>query len=200
LTTQYTATLLDPDYYFPAIKKLGYAENSPAFSVSGNMGARGSNSYLTPTLTSTTYASAYVGTIGTSDTTDLFYALENPQTFPVSQTAINPSGITFVTGDYASSPTAYAGDVVLKWGAPGDDAKISSAMQSAIIGMYQSGWFISISNDMGATWTCYRVIKDAAISMEQKKYLFDDTGTNPYGNFSLHLRLIPNFNITDYTV
>jgi hypothetical protein len=200
LTTQYTATLLDPDYYFPAIKKLGYAENSPAFNVSGNMGARGSNSYLTPTLTSTTYASAYVGTIGTSDTTDLFYALENPQTFPVSQTAINPSGITFVTGDYASSPTAYAGDVVLKWDAPGDDAKISSAMQSAIIGMYQSGWFVAISNDMGATWTCYRVIKDAAISMEQKKYLFDDTGTNPYGNFSLHLRLIPNFNITDYTV
>ncbi len=201
LTTAFTSTLLDPDYYFPAIKKLGYAENSPAFNnVSGNIGARGSNAYLTPTLTSNTYASAYVGTIGTSDTTDLFYALENPQTFPVSQTAINPSGITFVTGDYASSPTAYAGDVVLKWGAPGEDAKISSAMQSAIIGMYQSGWFIAISNDMGATWTYYRVIKDAAISMEQKKYLFDDTGTNPYGNFSLHLRLIPNFNILDYTV
>jgi hypothetical protein len=199
-TPNFTSTLLDPDYYFPAIKKLGYNDNSPAYSIAGNIGARNSNAYLTPTLTASVYNSAYVGTIGTDDNTDLFYCLENPQTFPVSQTAINPSGITFVTGEYQANPTAYADDIILKWGAPGEESKISSAMQAAIIAMYQSVWFVAISSDLGVTWQYYKVIKNAPISMEQKKYIFDDTGTAPFGNFSLHLRLIPNFNITDYTV
>ena len=169
--TAYTATLLDPDYYFPAIKKLGYAENSPAYAAAGNIGARNSNAYLSAALSSASYQSAYVGTV---DTNDCFYALENPQMFPTAMSALNASGITFVTGDYQANPTAYPLEYDLKWTTPGEDSKILATFKQVILNIYQTSWFIALSFDMGATWNYYYVIKDSAISMEQQKYLFQD--------------------------
>ena len=201
-TTTFTATLLDPAYYFPAIKKLGYYENSPAFNkTNGNMGARNSNAYLTPALTTTQYNSAYVGTI---DANDNFYCLENPQIYPTAQQAINPSGLTFVTSDYQSTPTSYASEYTLKWTTPGAEAKISLSFYNALLAIFQTGWFVAVSQDLGNTWAYYRVIKDSPISLEQQKFLYTPTDGGddqiPFGNFTLKIRLIPNFNITDYTV
>jgi hypothetical protein len=194
--------------YFPDTIFEGYMSNSPAWmtasdtwingqgqTVGKNIGARDIPA-LTSALDFAEYDFNYVGTV---DNKDEFYALENPRTIEYSVKPINNDSMRFITGEYENSPTAYTPEILLKWTTPGAESKILDTGRAAFEGAFQSIWVVALSFDFGTTYIYYKVDKDAAMTMSQQSFIFNDTGTVPYGNYQLHLIQQPaNFIITDF--
>jgi len=194
--------MLDPAYLFPAIKKLGYKVNSDAFGkslVAGeNIGAR-NLSIINAQIYGDEYDFYYVGTI---DSNDNFYALENPQNIIYSLVPINNESTRMIDGTYNVTPTAYVREFDMQWAVPGTDSKISDAMKQAMELAFRTYWIIGFCFDSAYdngvtsdTYVYYKVDKSKSMQMEGQSYLYNGL---PYGQFTLHLIEIPDFVIQDY--
>lgn len=194
--------------YFPDTIFAGFMSNSPAWqtasdtylngqgqTVNLNIGAR-SIPAITTTLDFSEYDFNYSGVISSAEA---FYALENPNTVEYSLKPINNESMRFITGEYENSPTAYTPELLLKWAAAGQDARILDTGRAAFEGAFQSVWVTGLSFDGGTTFIYYKIDKDTAMSMSQQTFLYNDTNTQPYGNYQLHLIQMPiSFIVTDY--
>jgi hypothetical protein len=187
--------ILDPDYLFPAIKRLGYKVNSDAYlksTITGeNIGARNLN-IMNAQIWGDLYEFLYTGTV---DEEEIFYALENPQGIQYQTVPINNESIRMVDGSYQVNPTAYAREWIMKWLTPGTDSKIGDALKQSLELAFRTYWIIGFDYDGSGQFTYYKVNKDAPISFEAQSYVFSGI---PYGSTELHIIEMPDFDITDY--
>jgi hypothetical protein len=176
---------LDPDYLFPANIYLGYKLTSSAFmagSVPGtNIGAR-----------QTVY-------IKSQPLTDDFTFRKLSDIFGNKNdiTPVNLQENTYVNGEYQAYSDKDIIELLISWDTPeAGHTRLMSDEKDAIIFMYKTYWWVSISRDGGFTWSYWKVKKGNALSFESQwnKYV-----EQPVGNANLSLIPMPDsFDITDY--
>ena len=195
--------------YFPNTIFNGFLSNSPAWqaasdtylngqgqTVNLNIGAR-SIPAISTQLDYAQYDLNYVGNIANGK--DEFYALENPNEIKYILQPINNESYRQIDGQYFNDPTAYSKEIELNWITPGVDSKLLDTGRAAFEGAFMSIWVVGLSMDSGVTFVYFKVDKGSSIEMSPHNFLYNDTQTEPYGNFKLHLITMPDkFVITDY--
>ena len=185
--------LLNNTNFMPALKSMGYYQNDVCYLAAStglnNIGARYIN-YVKSTLTYNNYIFGSQNS-GTADV----WAYENPNSFKYSLQPINLNSVRTLDGTYYASPTGYAREFTLSWGNPGDSGRININLKNALEMAFKTFWVIGLTFDNGATYTYYKLKKENNLAMEQTKYLHDIL---PYGNSSIILIELNNFNINTY--
>ncbi|HPI02298.1 MAG TPA: hypothetical protein PKZ78_00535 [Candidatus Goldiibacteriota bacterium] len=170
---------LDSNYY-PATVYTGYKRNSPAYlgasDANKHIGAR-NEQHIAATLTYTA-----------------FTFVDNPINFTQELEPVNAQTTMSVTGVYEGIVDAFVAAFNMEWT---EDTITDSAQKQAIELIKKTTWILGLSFDAGSTWGYYKVEIDGILSTRQPVYLIQEV---PYGSYSIRVREIPGFLITDYEV
>jgi hypothetical protein len=102
-----------------------------------------------------------------------------------------------ITGEYKSFPTAYAPGVNMSWDAT---AKITVAGKAALRLILETFWIVGLSLDFGATYTWYKIKKDA-LSISKPRFLYDDSSLDAYANTKISLIQMPDgWSLSNYLI
>jgi hypothetical protein len=101
-------------------------------------------------------------------------------------------------GNYEASSDVDVVKLALNWTEPGRYSKIMSAQKTAMEYIYQTYWIVGISQDSGASWTYYKVNKEANPAGKQIGYYYFEL---PVGEWAMEFYKMPAaFVVTDYAV
>jgi hypothetical protein len=170
---------LDSNYY-PATVYTGYKRNSPAYlgasDANKHIGAR-NEQHIAAVLTYTA-----------------FTFVDNPINFTQELEPVNAQATMSVAGVYEGIVDAFVAAFNMEWT---EDTITDSAQKQAIELIKKTTWILGLSFDAGSTWGYYKVEIDGILSTRQPVYLIQEV---PYGSYSIRVREIPGFLITDYEV
>jgi hypothetical protein len=170
---------LDSNYY-PATVYTGYKRNSPAYlgasDANKHIGAR-NEQHIAATLTYTA-----------------FTFVDNPINFTQELEPVNAQATMSVAGVYEGVVDAFVAAFNMEWT---EDTITDSAQKQAIELIKKTTWILGLSFDGGTTWGYYKVEIDGVLSTRQPVYLIQEV---PYGSYSIRVREIPGFDITNYEV
>jgi len=171
-------------YSFPALKVLGFRENSPCYNAAStatqNIGAR------------------YINGIKAAPSYSSYTLLANPQESSWDLSPVNLEDGLDASGYYDANSDIDALKLTIGWTEPGRYSKILAAQQTAMKYIYQTYWIVGISQDGGSSWTYYKVNKSANPAFKQVGYYYHEL---PVGEWTMEFYKMPDvFDITDYTV
>ncbi|MFA5752962.1 MAG: hypothetical protein WC910_07840, partial [Bacteroidales bacterium] len=123
-----------------------------------------------------------------------FTFTDNPLNFTQELEPINAQTTMSVAGVYEGIVDAFVAAINMEWT---EDTITDSAQKQAIELIKKTTWILGLSFDAGSTWGYYKVEIDGVLSTRQPVYLIQEV---PYGSYSIRVREIPGFLITDYEV
>lgn len=182
--------LLDSDY-FPALKCLGYLENSVAYGAAsdgGNIGARDEN-HIKAVVSYDSYTVPSNSTVNGT-------LCGNPQDYSISIEPINLEESFDVSGNYTGLSDADITRYVFAWTEPGRKSKMMDTQKSVIELVYKTYWFTAFSIDGGDNWIYCKVNKSAPPTFAQVGFYYEQL---PWSG-AVEFIAIPDFNPTDYEV
>lgn len=168
------------DNNYPATVYTGFKRNSPAYlgasDTGKHIGAR-NEQHIKAVLTYTAYT-----------------LVDNPINFTQELEPINAQTTMSVTGEYEGIVDAFVAAFNLEWT---EDTITDATQKLAIEAIKKTTWIVGLSFDAGVTYNYYKVELDGVLSTKQPVYVLQEV---PYGSYSIRVREIPGFDITNYEV
>lgn len=168
------------DNNYPATVYTGFKRNSPAYlgasDTGKHIGAR-NEQHIKAVLAYTAYT-----------------LVDNPINFTQELEPINAQTTMSVTGEYEGIVDAFVAAFNLEWT---EDTITDATQKLAIEAIKKTTWILGLSFDAGVTYNYYKVELDGVLSTKQPVYVLQEV---PYGSYSIRVREIPGFDITNYEV